>query len=75
MPIRVDDDLPVKKNTGGRKYLCNGFRQSHSSGYQTIGYIDTEFNAFKAGHRASIDAESFQYAASGKYFPDTDDDV
>ena len=72
MPIRVDDDLPVKKILEDENIFVMG---SDRAIRQDIRPLDIEPDAFKAGCRITAYEKSVKYAASSEYFPDPYDDI
>ncbi len=65
MPIKTQNDLPAKKDTGERKYIRHGRIPCSASGYASTAGIDLKQYAGKAGHGAAAAACLVQYPFTG----------
>ena len=65
MPIRVQNDLPVKEILEHENIICNGRIPGSTSGYPSDQDRAFKSDAVKGGYRAADTAVSLEHTASG----------
>ncbi len=75
MPIRVDDDLPVKKILEDENIFVMGSDRAIRQDIRPLDILILNLMPLKAGCRITAYEKSVKYAASSEYFPDPYDDI